>query len=247
MEPKKHYGQHFLHDSGSIQRIVGTLAPAAGETVLEIGPGRGALTAALCHKAWPVRAVEVDAALAQYLRAQLPARQLEIWQADILQLTLPAGSYYLVGNLPYNISSQILFWLLAHRKQIREAVVMLQAEVADRICAAPGNKTYGVLSVLLGRYFERQRCFRLKKGAFVPPPKVTSAVLKLKRHTPLPSQPRFESLQYVVKTAFQQRRKTLRNALSGSGIPLPEAWQTRRAEELSIEDFVYLTNCYEHA
>lgn len=250
---KKQLGQHFLHEPRTIQRIAELAANAdqnADQPVFEIGPGMGALSAALLDHAPSLTAVEADPTAVAYLRerfaGELGEGRFRLLAGDILA-TEPPGTeaYALAGNLPYNLSSPILFWLLARAHRFPTAVVMLQEEVARRLCASPGTKTYGILSVLTAYYYEPRYAFRIAPGAFRPPPKVQSGVVQLVRHAePAGSPDRFQALRTVVKAAFGQRRKTLRNALR-STLPvdaLPPELASRRAEELGLAEFLRLAD-----
>lgn len=247
---KKALGQHFLQEASVAQQIVAalTLECTPPRTVLEIGPGTGALTSLLVQR--PIAdlyLVEVDAALATQLRQRYPGLQDRILHADFLQMPLArvsTGPISIIGNFPYNISSPIFFKVLAHRQQVQEVVCMIQREVAERLAAAPGSKAYGIPSVLLQAFYEIEYLFTVGPQAFHPPPKVESAVIRLQRNqvTHLDCD---ESLFFkVVKAGFQQRRKTLRNALKGLFPHVCEAalpWCQHRAEALSVADFVALT------
>ncbi len=228
--PRRRFGQHFLHDRTVIERIVVALAPTAGDRVVEIGPGRGALTALLAQSLektgvpTSLDVVEIDRDLAAHLCAEfadLP--RFSVHQADVLRFDFtalaaalgePSGPATLrvVGNLPYNISTPLLFHLLAHRAVVSDLHVMLQKEVIDRIVAAPGTREYGRLTVMLAPWLETERLFDVGPGAFSPPPQVWSSVARLR----VRSAAAFEvspSFAKVVLAAFTQRRKTLRNAL----------------------------------
>ncbi len=222
-----------MHDERVLARIADAVRPSTEETLLEIGPGRGALTRFLIAKTRSLVVVETDAELVPLLSRDFP--QIQIVHADVLKTTVSAQ--YWCGNLPYNISSPIFFKLLENRNKVREAVFMVQKEVARRIAAAPGSKEYGVLSVLLGRYYDVEYLFAVKPGAFVPPPKVDSAVVRLIRNAV--SGDGFEALKTVVKAAFNQRRKTLFNAMKSAGLSqiVPMEWRGLRAENLSVEEF----------
>ncbi len=218
--PRKRFGQHFLHDPSIIARIVAAIDPRPDERMVEIGPGRGALTEALLARIPRLEAIEIDRDLAGELRARFDSR-LSVTEADVLDVDFTSlrgdgGPLRIVGNLPYNISTPLLFHLLAHRTAIRDMHFMLQKEVVDRMASAPGPKAYGRLTVMLAPHVAVERLFSVAAGAFRPPPKVESAVVRL---VPLTSPPfdigepqRFER---VVRAAFAQRRKTLRNALKG--------------------------------
>lgn len=222
MRPKKHYGQHFLHERGVIERIVAAIAPKPGDRLVEIGPGEGALTLPLLSAAGRLTAIELDAELIEPLRARAAGvGELEIVHADVLKVDFAslAGStkLRLAGNLPYYVSSPILFHCLAYVDAIADMHFMLQKEVVERMAAAPGSKVYGRLSVMLQLVCKVESLLRVAPGAFQPPPKVDSAVVRL---TPLPSAQRVEpslvpAVEAVVRAAFGQRRKTLANALRG--------------------------------
>jgi 16S rRNA (adenine1518-N6/adenine1519-N6)-dimethyltransferase len=248
--PKKHYGQHFLHERHYVDRIVATIAPQAGERLIEIGPGEGALTLPLLRAAGQLTAIELDTELIPQLQAAAAGLgALTIVHADVLEVDFTAlaagGRLRVAGNLPYYISSPILFHCLAHADAIADMHFMLQKEVVARMAAAPGSKVYGRLSVMLQLACRVEPLFDVPPGAFRPPPKVDSSVVRL---TPLPPAQRPDvdpaRLQTVVKAAFAQRRKTLGNALKkvlgeelvhAAGID-PRA----RAETLAPADFVTL-------
>jgi 16S rRNA (adenine1518-N6/adenine1519-N6)-dimethyltransferase len=222
MRPKKHYGQHFLHERSVIERIVAAIAPRPGERIVEIGPGEGALTLPLLRAAGRLTAIELDDELIAPLRARaLGVAELDIVHADVLKVDLTelAGNdkLRLAGNLPYYVSSPILFHCLAHAGAIADMHFMLQKEVVDRMAAAPGGKVYGRLSVMLQLACGVEPLLRVAPGAFRPPPKVESAVVRL---TPLPPAQRpapalAHAIDVLVRAAFGQRRKTLGNALRG--------------------------------
>ena len=220
--PKKHYGQHFLHERGVIERIVAAIAPQPGDRIVEIGPGEGALTLPLLRAAGRMTAIELDNDLIAPLQARTAeAGVLEIIHADVLKVDLTAlagsGQLRLAGNLPYYVSSPILFHCLAHADAIADMHFMLQREVVDRMAAEPGGKVYGRLSVMLQLACRVEPLLRVAPGAFRPPPKVESAVVRL---VPLPISQRPDAqlartIEAVVRAAFGQRRKTLSNALRG--------------------------------
>ena len=256
VRPKKHLGQHFLKDAGIARRIAGTLRLSQTENVLEIGPGTGVLTRPLLERPIHLVAVELDAESVTYLQQKftrelggldLPYLSFEVLEADFLKLdlsTLFGGTpFAITGNFPYNISSQIVFRLLEYRSRVPEFCGMFQKEVAERICAGPGSKTYGILSVLTQAFYQAQYCFSVSSRVFDPPPRVASGVLHLLRREnwELPCD---EALFFrVVKMAFNQRRKTLRNSLKGLGLSdnLKEgAIFDRRPEQLSVPDFISL-------
>ncbi len=220
--PKKHYGQHFLHERGVIERIVAAISPRPGEHVVEIGPGEGALTLPLLRAAGHLSAIELDAELIEPLRLRAAgAGQLEIIHADVLKvdLTSLAGGHKLrlAGNLPYYVSSPILFHCLVHAGAIADMHFMLQKEVVDRMAAGPGGKVYGRLSVMLQLACRVEPLLRVAPGAFRPPPKVESAVVRLVPLDPArrPDPALARAIDVVVRAAFGQRRKTLANALRG--------------------------------
>lgn len=243
---KKHLGQHFLHDKNIAQKIVNSISQPP-QTLVEIGPGTGILTGLLAPKYPGLYLVEVDTSLASYLQQTYPALQERIIIADFLQLPLSQiteGPLTIIGNFPYNISSQIFFKVLAHRQQVQEVVAMIQQEVAARFAAGPGSKTYGILSVLLQAFYELEYLFTVGPQVFSPPPKVQSAVVRLRRNSTVKLDCDEKRFFTVVKTGFQQRRKTLRNALKpllppAPSVPIP--FLDQRAEQLSVADFVALT------
>lgn len=243
VRPKKHLGQHFLTDGSTARKIVERLQPQAGELVLEIGPGKGVLTQLLVANGYQTLAVEYDAESVAYLGTHLPSPLLTVVHADVLALAFPQQPIALIGNLPYNISSPIFFKLLENRVHVRRAVVMIQREVAERIAAPPGSKTYGILSVLIGYYYAVKYEFTVPPGAFFPPPKVHSAVISLERRNEPETVP-YDAFSKVVKAAFGQRRKTLRNALSAIAFEAPADVAGLRAEQLPISKFVELALRY---
>ena len=280
---KKALGQHFLVDQGVAQRIVAALEPGDLKDVLEIGPGMGVLSQYLLNREdVNLKMVELDEESVNYLLTHFNV-QGKIFLADYLRLNIHhlfEGPYRIIGNFPYNISSQIFFKILDDRERVPEVVCMIQKEVAERIAEGPGSKTYGILSVLLQAWYDIEYLFTVEPGAFAPPPKVRSAVIRLRRNSrsALHITPRCKSGTYakvsgenapeiikqttdnqdvaderlfktVVKTAFNQRRKTLRNALK----PILDAEKPGfvefiaapvfdlRAERLSVDDFIELT------
>lgn len=245
---RKRFGQHFLHDPGVLARITEAINPEPGEHLVEIGPGPGALTAHLLQRVAGLDAVEIDRDLAAALRERWP-QSLWLHEGDALKFDFTGlaaergGMLRVVGNLPYNISTPLLFHLLAHRAVIRDATVMLQKEVVDRIAAAPGSKEYGRLTVMLAPWFDITSLFDVGPGAFHPPPRVWSAVARLV----VLAQPRFavpDAYSLVVARAFSQRRKTLRSSLRGL-VPA-SAWETcgidsgARPETLQPRQFAIL-------
>jgi 16S rRNA (adenine1518-N6/adenine1519-N6)-dimethyltransferase len=249
---KKSLGQHFLHDEGIALKITQALAGAAAKQVLEIGPGMGVLTKYLVKDpSLSLKVIEIDRDSVAYLKKHYPTLVGNIIEGDFLEMDLKAifeGPFSIIGNFPYNISSQIFFKVLEERNRVTEVVCMLQKEVADRMAAKHGNKTYGILSVLLQSYYTIEYLFKVPPGVFTPPPKVLSAVIRLTRNTRVALGCDEALFMKVVKTGFNQRRKTLRNALK----PLPLnsevsalAMLDKRAEQLSVEDFIQLTQIIE--
>ena len=242
---KKSLGQHFLKDESVSQRIVQALQERPFRRLLEIGPGGGALTKYLLKiPSIDLKCIEIDTEKAAYLLQTYPALRDRIIVADILRAEMPFGQpFTVVGNFPYNISSQIVFRLLEWRQWIEGMTGMFQKEVAQRLAAREGSKIYGVTSVLLQAFFSVEYLFEVDETAFLPPPKVKSAVIRLVplQHPPAISDPR--ALSVLVKTAFSQRRKTLRNAVKPlfPAEILKEELFNKRAEELSVADFTALT------
>lgn len=247
IRPKKNLGQHFLKDSNIAQRIVDSLTGEGYASVLEIGPGTGILTDLIIKRAFPdFRVIEIDNESFYFLREKYPQLS-EIIRGDFLDMDIDSfftGKLAVIGNFPYNISSQILFKILDHRDRVVEVCGMFQKEVAERICASPGSRTYGILSVLIHAYYTTEYLFTVEPGVFVPPPKVRSGVIRLRRNT-------VESLDCdealflkVVKAAFNQRRKTLRNSIRAVFKLKNEDYRDLilRPEQLSVDQFVSLTN-----
>lgn len=249
---KKRFGQHFLHDRQVIDRIIAALSLAPADRVVEIGPGRGALTLPLLRRHGRLTAIEFDRDLITPLReAAAPLGELELIVADVLTVdftALAAGATIrLVGNLPYNISSPILFHALAHAGAIADMHFMLQKEVVDRMASGPGSKVYGRLSVMLQALCEVTPLFTIGPGAFQPPPKVDSAVVRLVPRAAQTIQIRDQrTFARVVHDAFGQRRKTLRNALANvcdaSALERAGIRPDLRAEQLPVAAFVTLAN-----
>lgn len=250
---RKRFGQNFLHDAGVIDRILRSISAKAGERLLEIGPGQGALTQGLLNSGGQLDVVELDKDLVPILNQQFAGRDnFRLHQGDALKFDFTSlgaapRSLRVVGNLPYNISTPLIFHLLANAELIRDMHFMLQKEVVDRMAAGPGSKVYGRLSVMLQAYCQVTSLFVVPPGAFRPPPKVDSAVVRLVPRDPasinIADHKRFAD---VVKAAFGQRRKTLRNALNNvvsaeqflaAGVR-PDA----RAEQLDVAEFIALAN-----
>jgi 16S rRNA (adenine1518-N6/adenine1519-N6)-dimethyltransferase len=245
---KKHLGQHFLKDERYAERIVnGLLEKHTNNRVIEIGPGTGVLTRFLLDKNnFEFLALDVDEESVIYLKQNYPAHNDKFLLQDFLQFDLKKnyeGKSDIIGNFPYNISSQIMFRVLEFRNEIEHVVGMFQKEVAQRIASPPGSKEYGILSVLLQAYFSIEYLFTVPPGSFQPPPKVKSGVIRLRRNNVQQLDCNEAKFFNVVKTAFNQRRKTLRNALKPiTGLKKIESnLMELRAEQLSVEDFIQLT------
>lgn len=246
---KKALGQHFLTDQSIARAIVDALTPGGVRDTLEIGPGMGVLTQYLLHRDdIDLKMVELDGESVDYLLTHFPGMQGRLYEADYLKLdihTLFPAQYRVIGNFPYNISSQIFFKILDDKDLVSEVVCMIQKEVAERIAEKPGSKTYGILSVLLQAWYDIDYVLTVGSGAFAPPPKVQSAVIRLRRNSRSNLGCDEKLFRTVVKTAFNQRRKTLRNALkpvTPEGMDTSDPIFELRAEKLSVEDFVRLTN-----
>ena len=245
VKAKKFLGQHFLTDESIAQRIVDSLS-GRSSNVIEIGPGMGVLTKYLIGKQeLNFHVVEIDRESVAWLHEHYPS--LDVIEGDFLKLDLNAlfhDTFAVIGNFPYNISSQILFKVYDNRNQIPEVVGMFQKEVAERVAAKPGSKTYGILSVLLSAFYDIEYLFTVHEHVFNPPPKVKSAVIRMRRNAVAALDCDEKLFAKVVKTGFNQRRKTLRNALKPLDLPLeniPEALLALRAEQLSVAQFVQIT------
>lgn len=249
VRPKKSLGQHFLKDDNIARKTAGFLDPEI-PSVLEIGPGTGILTRQiLANPAFDLRVIEIDRESVDYLQSNFPALRDRIIHADFLAYDLsgilhPSSAIQVIGNFPYNISSQILFRVLEYRDRVKLVTGMFQKEVAERIASPPGSKQYGILSVFLQAFYDIEYLFTVSETVFYPPPKVKSAVIRLKRNG-VHSLDCDEKLFFrVVKTAFNQRRKTLRNSLRGMACmdsqDLP-ALLSLRPEQLSVSRFEELT------
>lgn len=251
---RKRFGQNFLHDPAVIQRIIAVINPQKQDHIIEIGPGKGALTKPLLANVNQLDIIEIDRDLVNSLPANLGfPEHLKIHQADALKFDFSSFNHTdlrIIGNLPYNISTPLLFHLLSHSSYIHDMVFMLQKEVVDRICATPGNKSYGRLSIMLQYFCDVESLFTIKPGSFNPSPKVDSAIVRLMPRNPEYTLTDHEAFSFIVKAAFSQRRKTIRNTLKNIlnesqlieiGIA-PEI----RAENLAVKDFVELANYYHH-
>ena len=247
VRPKKSLGQHFLTDRQVGKRIADAFDPS-GATVVEIGPGTGALTQHLVARDLHPFLVEVDRESVAFLHDHYTAEQATVMQADFLEAGLqdiPGGRVAIIGNFPYNISSQIFFKVLENRTRVDLVVGMIQKEVAQRIAAPPGSRTYGILSVLLQAWYDIRVLFHVPPGVFNPPPKVMSSVIRLQRNQ-VETLGCDEGLFFtIVKRGFQNRRKTLRNALKDLNLPSAVyglELMDKRAEQLSVSDYVGLVN-----
>ncbi len=251
VRPKKHLGQHFLKDTNIARKITACL-DAKYTTICEVGPGTGILTQLLLEREnlSELTLIEIDTESVEYLNNHFSDTRLRVLEADFLKSNLPAlfpSDVALVGNFPYNISSQIFFKVLENRNRIPEVVGMIQKEVAERIAAPPGSKTYGILSVLLQSWYNIDYCFTVSETVFFPPPKVKSAVIRLRRNKTISLNCNENLFFKVVKAGFGQRRKTLRNALKVlfGQLVIEHPLLSQRAEQLSVSDFVELTRLLE--
>ncbi len=236
--PRKRFGQHFLHDPRVLARIVEAIGPSRADFLVEIGPGEGALTRPLLERAGKLEAIELDRDLAAGLAARFPPYRLTVHCADALEFDFgrfPAGMR-LVGNLPYNISTPLLFHLARHAQRMRDLHFMLQLEVVERMVAAPSSAAYGRLSVALQARFRMKKLFKVSKGAFRPPPKVESAIVRLE---PLPKI--LQINEDLLRRAFSARRKTLKNALPEIDFAALGIDPRLRPENLSPEDYARLS------
>lgn len=258
VKPKKALGQHFLTDLGVADRIASTLDAYTGAEILEIGPGMGVLTRFLLekHPAAKVTLAEIDTESVEWLHAHLPEPQPRIVEGDFLQMDLDAlfpgeDDFCVIGNYPYNISSQIFFRVLDYRRRIVCCSGMLQREVAERLAAAPGTKARGILSVLLQAWYDVEYLFTVSEKVFNPPPKVKSGVVRLTRNGRVSLGVDEAMFRTVVKTTFGQRRKTIRNSVRSLLPPGADAaampYAAMRPEQLSVEQFVELSVAVEAA
>lgn len=255
VKPKKFLGQHFLKDLKVAQDIADTVDTFPELPILEVGPGMGVLTQFLVKKERLVKVVEVDYESVAYLREAYPSLEDNIIEDDFLKMNLQrlfgGHPFALTGNYPYNISSQIFFKMLDNKDLIPCCTGMIQKEVAERIAAGPGSKTYGILSVLIQAWYRVEYLFTVSEHVFNPPPKVKSAVIRMTRNEvqDLGCDPKL--FKQVVKTTFNQRRKTLRNSIKpilGKDCPLTkDALFNKRPEQLSVQEFIELTNRVEQA
>ena len=253
VKAKKYLGQHFLKDEEVAKNIADTLTLEGYKNVLEIGPGMGVLTKYLIKKEINVNAMELDMESVIYLNKQYTSKNLQIIPADFLKYDLTGffngKPYAIIGNFPYNISTQIVFKTLEWRDQIPEFTGMFQKEVAKRICEKEGSKTYGIISVLVQVFYDAEYLFTVPPTVFNPPPKIDSGVLRLRRKKDYTLPCDEKMLFKVVKTAFQQRRKTLRNSLKVFNISDKLKEDTifgQRPEQLSVAEFIVLTQKLEN-
>ena len=255
VKPKKFLGQHFLKDLSIAKDIADTVDECPGLPILEVGPGMGVLTQFLMEKGREVKVVEPDFESVAYLRENFPALEGNIIEDDFLKLKLEklfdGRPFVLTGNYPYNISSQIFFKMLDYKDLIPCCTGMIQKEVAERIAAGPGSKTYGILSILIQAWYKVEYLFTVHEHVFNPPPKVKSAVIRMTRNETKELGCNERLFKLIVKTTFNQRRKTLRNSISSileKGNPLSnDPVFNKRPEQLSVQEFIELTNRVETA
>lgn len=252
VKPKKSLGQHFLTDLSIAEAIADTLASYKGMPVLEVGPGMGVLTRFLLDKGHDLTVVELDPESVEYLQEHFPELRDRIVAKDFLKLDLAQlyeGPFCVIGNYPYNISSQIFFKILDYKDRIPCCSGMIQKEVAERMAAPPGSKTYGILSVLLQVWYDIEYLFTVPEHVFNPPPKVKSAVIRMTRNQVEQLGCNERLFKQIVKTAFNQRRKTMRNSLRSlvgkECEVLSDPIFDERPERLSVERFIALTNLLE--
>jgi len=252
LKAKKSYGQHFLVNENLAKNIADTAIELSDKyPVLEIGPGKGVLTKYFYEKKINFKSVEADMDMIEYLHSTYPGISINLIFKDILKLDLNEvfdEEFVLFGNFPYNISSQILFKMIEYKYKIPVLIGMFQREVAERIIASPGNKEYGILSVLVQAYYSGKIIFRVKPGSFSPPPKVDSAVIKLERKEKFELDCNETLFKTIVKSTFNKRRKMIRNTLKSlinDDEILKDDFFKKRPEQLSLDEFVELTNVIE--
>jgi 16S rRNA (adenine1518-N6/adenine1519-N6)-dimethyltransferase len=247
---KKKLGQHFLKNEDIALKIVESLTRTSEyKNVLEVGPGMGVLTKYLiANPNYETHVIDIDTESIRYLKVNFPTLVQNIIEGDFLKLDfdkLFKGNFAVIGNFPYNISTEILFKVLDNKERVPEVVGMFQKEVAERIAAKPRNKTYGITSVLLQAYYDIDYLFTVGENEFVPPPRVKSAVIRLRRNEVQKLDCDEKLFKQIVKAGFNQRRKTLRNSIRAFKLKaefLDHKYLTQRAEELSVADFISLTN-----
>jgi len=249
IRPKKALGQHFLKDLSIAEKIADTLSAYSNLPILEVGPGTGVLTQFLLKKYSQLKVIELDTESVSHLKSHYPELEGNIIEGDFLKLDLSelfSGPFAVIGNFPYNISSQIFFKTLDHKDQIPVCAGMVQKEVAERLASKPGKKAYGIITVLLQVWYDIEYLFTVEPTVFDPPPKVRSAVIRLTRNKRTQLDCDEKLLKTVVKTAFNQRRKTMRNSLKsllGKENPIFQyPIFDKRPEQLSVEEFIALTN-----
>ena len=248
VKPKKRLGQHFLNDQSVAINIVDAINSET-KNLLEIGPGTGVLTDIILERNFPsFKIVEIDEESVAFLNEKYPQIKDQLISADFLRLNLAdvfKGEFSIIGNFPYNISSQILFKVWDERTRVKEVVGMFQKEVAERVAAKPGSKTYGILSVLLQAFYDIEYLFTVSEEVFIPPPKVKSGVIRLIRNETKELIVDESLFKAVVKTAFNQRRKTISNSLKSLGfkdhLDQLQHLAIKRPEQLSVEEFVEIT------
>lgn len=241
VKPKKKFGQHFLKDQNVISKIVEKISEKGFKSILEIGPGAAALTDALVMLSSAISVCEIDSESVDYLKNKFHGcNNIEIFHRDFLEAKSDFLDKFdcICGNLPYNISSPIFFKLLEETEKFSYGIFMLQKEVADRIYSIHGNKTYGILSVLVQSMFDVNFLFDVPPEAFFPPPKVQSAVIEIHRKEKQLTKSEFTELKKIVKAAFGMRRKTLRNAMKAVNIEVRSEFANKRAEQLSVSDYL---------
>lgn len=249
---KKHLGQHFLRDEGIAERIVNSLMELKpSDPIIEIGPGTGVLTKhLLSHPGF--MALDVDEESVDFLKKNYPQHATQFLNSDFLEADLMAmvgPTFNVIGNFPYNISSQIMFKVFECRHQVPCVVGMFQKEVAERLACPPGSKVYGILSVLLQAFYDIDYLFTVNENVFDPPPKVKSGVIRLKRNQTIKLACDEVLFKQVVKTTFNQRRKTIRNSIKPlmNGVTFTHEWLDKRPEQLSVTQFIELTQAVEIA
>ena len=247
VKPKKSLGQHFLTDMDIARRIAATLSSYKTIPIVEVGPGTGVLTRFLIEEGYRLKVIELDRESLEYLNDNFPQLRGDIIEGDFLKTDLSSlfgSEFCVIGNYPYNISSQIFFKVLEYKDKIPCCSGMIQKEVAERLAAAPGSKTYGILSVLMQAWYDVEYLFTVSEKVFNPPPKVKSAVIRMTRNNKQKLECNEILLKRVLKTAFNPRRKPMRNSLKGILIPgaaiLSDKIMDLRPEQLSVEQFIKL-------